>query len=68
MRVAEAFGIRAWDLGRTRHPQRRLEEAFAAPGPALLRVPIAADRQVLPMVVPGRSNLEVVEPLVDTET
>ena len=68
VRVAEAFGIRAWDLGRTRHPQRRLEEAFAAPGPALLRVPIAADRQVLPMVVPGRSNLEVVEPLVDTET
>lgn len=68
VRVAEAFGIRAWDLGRTRHPQQRLEEAFAAPGPALLRVPIAADRQVLPMVVPGRSNLEVVEQLVDTET
>ena len=67
-KVAEAFGIRSWDLGRLRNPQKRLEEAFAAPGPALIRVPIAADRQVLPMVVPGRSNLEVAEQYVDTET
>jgi len=68
-KVAEAFGIRAWDLGRVRSPQRRLEEAFATPGPALIRVPIDADRQVLPMVVPGRSNLEAIgSELVDTET
>ncbi|MDB5970907.1 MAG: acetolactate synthase catalytic subunit [Hydrocarboniphaga sp.] len=58
--VARAFGIPALDLGAASEPMRILAEAFAAPGPALIRVPISADRQVMPMVAPGRSNIEVI--------
>ena len=59
--VARAFGIPALDLGASSDPLAILQEAFAAPGPALIRVPVSADRQVMPMVAPGRSNIEVVE-------
>jgi acetolactate synthase-1/2/3 large subunit len=58
--VARAFGIPALDLGASLEPMRILAEAFAAPGPALIRVPVCADRQVMPMVAPGRSNIEVI--------
>jgi acetolactate synthase-1/2/3 large subunit len=68
-KVAEAFGIPAYDLGRLSEPRAALEAAFRSAGPALIRVPVDADRQVLPMVVPGRSNLEAIgSELVDTET
>lgn len=66
-KLAEAFGIRTWDLGQARSPQKRLEEALRAPGPALIRAPIAADRPALPKPIPRRSSLRVVEPCVDTE-
>lgn len=59
--VARAFGIAACDLGETPEPLALLEEVFATPGPALIRMPVSADRQVLPMVAPGRSNIEVIE-------
>jgi acetolactate synthase-1/2/3 large subunit len=58
--VARAFGIPALDLGASSDPLAILEEAFATPGPALIRVPIHADRQVMPMVAPGGSNVELV--------
>lgn len=58
--LAGAFGIPALDLGRERDPRAALRGAFAQPGPALVRAPIHADAQVLPMVAPGASNLEVI--------
>ena len=58
--VARAFGIPALDLGASSDALAILEQAFATPGPALIRVPVSADRQVLPMVAPGASNLEVI--------
>ncbi|WP_428311695.1 biosynthetic-type acetolactate synthase large subunit [Hydrocarboniphaga sp.] len=58
--VARAFGVPALDLGAASDPMLILSEAFAVPGPALIRVPVSADRQVMPMVAPGRSNIEVI--------
>lgn len=56
--IAEAFGVPAVDLGFVRDPVRALREAFAQPGPMLVRAPIAAEEMVLPMVVPGGANVE----------
>jgi acetolactate synthase-1/2/3 large subunit len=58
--VARAFGIPSLDLGVAGDAQAMLEEAFATPGPALIRVPVGCDRQVLPMVAPGTSNIEAI--------
>lgn len=62
--IAEAFGIPAVDLGTQRDPRKALCAAFARPGPVLVRAPIDPDELVLPMVQPGRSNLETIH---DTE-
>lgn len=56
--VAEGFGIPAMDLGFMRDPALALREAFAQPGPMLIRAPIAAEEMVLPMVTPGQANTE----------
>ncbi len=58
--IAAAFGIPAIDLGKARDARAALRCAFARPGPVLVRAPISADEQVLPMVAPGKSNLEVI--------
>ncbi|WP_028079873.1 biosynthetic-type acetolactate synthase large subunit [Solimonas soli] len=56
--IAEGFGIPALDLGFVRDPAQALRDAFAQPGPLLIRAPIAADEMVLPMVTPGSANTE----------
>jgi len=58
--IAQAFGVPAWDLGRG-DPHAMLQEAFAQPGPALIRVPIAAEALVLPMVPAGAANTEMID-------
>jgi acetolactate synthase-1/2/3 large subunit len=58
--VARAFGIPSLDLGAGSDTQTILQEAFAVPGPVLIRVPIDCNRQVLPMVAPGMSNIEAI--------
>lgn len=59
--LAEAFGIAAFDVGKATDVAAYLHAAFSTSGPALIRVPIAQQEQVLPMVVPGQSNLEVIQ-------
>lgn len=59
-RIAEGFGVSAIDLGHDGDPRARLAEAFNTPGPALIRVPINPELHVLPMVAPGKSNLEAI--------
>jgi acetolactate synthase-1/2/3 large subunit len=59
--LAEAFGVAAFDLETAADPAAALAQAFARPGPALVRAPIAAETLVLPMVAPGASNLEVID-------
>lgn len=58
--IAEGFGIAAIDLDRSSDARSRLAEAFSVPGPALIRVPINPELHVLPMVAPGKSNLEAI--------
>jgi acetolactate synthase-1/2/3 large subunit len=59
--VAQAFGVPAWDLGSAPDAEAMLREAFARPGPALIRAPVAAEAMVLPMVAPGAANVEVID-------
>jgi acetolactate synthase I/II/III large subunit len=59
--VAEAFGVPAYDLGAADDAAAMLREAFARPGPALIRAPVAAETMVLPMVAPGAANTEVID-------
>ncbi len=58
--VARAFGVPAYDLAEADDAQAMLREAFARPGPALIRAPVAAEEMVLPMVAPGAANTEVI--------
>jgi acetolactate synthase-1/2/3 large subunit len=58
--VARAFGIPALDMEACHDRAEILREAFAKPGPAVIRVAVSADRHVLPMVAPGQSNLEMI--------
>ena len=59
-RIAEGFGIAAIDLAHCPDPRASLAEALAVPGPALIRVPINPELHVLPMVAPGKGNLEAI--------
>lgn len=58
--IARAFGIRAFDLGHGGGVEL-LHEALGASGPALIRVPIAEEEQVLPMVPPGSANTDALD-------
>jgi len=59
--VAHAFGIPAVDLERAARPGEALRRALCGDGPALIRVPIAAEDHVLPMVAPGAANTEAID-------
>lgn len=62
--IAKAFGIRALDLESAIAPYGALARAVAVPGPMLIRVPIAAEHHVLPMVAPGAANTEALDHVV----
>jgi acetolactate synthase-1/2/3 large subunit len=59
--LAQAFGVPAIDLEAAADAQTALHAAFALPGPCLIRVPIALQEQVLPMVASGAANTEAIE-------
>jgi acetolactate synthase-1/2/3 large subunit len=58
--IAKAFGVRAMDLGMQAAPGDALSRALKTPGPMLIRVPIAPEHHVLPMVAPGKANIEAI--------
>jgi len=58
--VARAFGIRAHALDAADVTRERLAAWLAEAGPCLIDVRIAGDENVLPMVPPGASNLEMI--------
>jgi len=60
--IARGFGVEAHDLATTSHPAALLARALEAPGPCLVRVPIAAEANVYPMVRPGGPNREMIDP------
>ncbi len=61
VKMAEAFGLRAYDLGMTNDAGGMLEEALKMRGPALIHAPVAVEEKVFPMVPPGAANHEMLE-------
>jgi len=60
MKIAEGFGIKAYDFTESDDPAETLAKAIAEPGPALIHVPISPDEPVYPMVPPGAANTEMI--------
>jgi acetolactate synthase-1/2/3 large subunit len=59
--IARGFGIPACDLEDTGEPLAALERALATPGACVVRVPIAREANVYPMVPPGAPNRQMIE-------
>jgi len=60
VKIAEGFGVRALDLSESRDPLADLERALKREGPCLVRVPVAAEDNVYPMVPPGAANIDMI--------
>ena len=60
VRMAEAFGMQACDLGTAADPHAALAGALEEPGPRLIHAPIDAQHNVYPMVPPGAANFEMI--------
>ncbi|MFT8351631.1 biosynthetic-type acetolactate synthase large subunit [Clostridium saccharoperbutylacetonicum] len=58
--IAEGFGINSCDLASEANPLEKLEEILAAKGPWLINIPINETENILPMVPPGKSNIEMI--------
>lgn len=59
--IAQAFGIRALDLETCAAPHGALSRALNEDGPMVIRVPIAPEHHVLPMVAPGAANVDALD-------
>lgn len=55
-RIAEGFGMSAFDLDAGDDPKGTLARALETKGPCLIRAPIDRDEKVYPMVPPGKPN------------
>ena len=58
--IAEGFGIQSCDLGNEEDPLKKLEEILSIKGPCVINIPIEETENVLPMVAPGKSNIEMI--------
>ena len=58
--LAAGFGMAGLDLEPCRDGRGALAAALAAPGPALIRIPVDPDAHVYPMVPPGAANSEMI--------
>jgi len=58
--LAASFGIASLDLEPCRDVGAALAAALAAPGPALVRLPVDPDAHVYPMTPPGAANHEMI--------
>jgi acetolactate synthase-1/2/3 large subunit len=59
--IARAFGVPALDLESASAAHGALARALDTEGPMLIRVPIAVENHVLPMVAPGAANTEALD-------
>lgn len=58
--IAKGFGINSCDLALEDNPLEKLEEVLSKKGPWVINVPIEECENILPMVAPGKSNLEMI--------
>lgn len=56
IKIAQGFGIKAFDLATSVEPTKMLARALNEEGPCLIHAPISANEQVYPMVPPGAPN------------
>ncbi len=60
VKIAQGFGIRAWDLDLAVDPIGLLAHELAEPGPCLIHASIDVRENVYPMVPPGAANKEMI--------
>jgi acetolactate synthase I/II/III large subunit len=58
--IAKGFGILAMDLSTSQNPLQDLKKALDFNGPYLLNISIDQTLNVLPMVIPGKSNETII--------
>lgn len=58
--IADGFGINSIDLSSEDNPLEKLEEILNLTGPYLINIPIEECEKILPMVAPGKSNIEMI--------
>lgn len=58
--IAKGFSINSCDLALEDNPLEKLEEVLSKKGPWVINVPIEECENILPMVAPGKSNLEMI--------
>jgi acetolactate synthase-1/2/3 large subunit len=59
-RVAEGFGLKALTIGCEENLLESLGNILSQNGPCIVDIPISHTENVLPMVVPGRGNHEMI--------
>jgi len=59
-RIGEGFGIRGINLDGAADPISLLSHALNTPGPCVINVPLGEEFDVLPIVPPGASNIEMI--------
>jgi acetolactate synthase-1/2/3 large subunit len=59
-RVAEGFGLKAYSIEAEKHMLETLGNILSQTGPCLVDIPISQSENVLPMVVPGRGNHQMI--------
>ncbi|HCW52405.1 MAG TPA: biosynthetic-type acetolactate synthase large subunit [Clostridium sp.] len=58
--IAEGFGIKSCTLAEEEKPLEKLEEMLSYNGPCVINIQIEECENILPMVAPGKSNLEMI--------
>jgi acetolactate synthase-1/2/3 large subunit len=58
--IAEGFGINSCDLGCEENPLEKLAEILSSKSPWVINVSINETENILPMVPPGKSNIEMI--------
>lgn len=61
VRIAEGFGMKAFDLSECGDPMKTLSAAVRHDGPCLIHAPIYQNEQVYPIVPPGAPNRTMIE-------
>jgi len=60
LKIAAGFGWRTLDLDAANDPKKALATAFSTRGPVFIHARIDGREQVLPMVVPGGANSDMI--------
>ena len=60
VKIAEGFGMKAYDLATSDDPRATLARAFARKGPCLIHARIDPNEKVYPMVPPGAANRDMI--------